>query len=188
MGGRVTQNMFLQLMAVAVIVCLVVAYSRLGKDLMKGFEGSLGTMQLNEIAARLDGFATEESEGGAGQDATSGFPYPVDHAAFARLLGQEYPNKGDRAWKDRWGTDLYYAPYEWEGAPGYYLGSAGPDREWKSKDDLWICRWGEKRWSQNMGWSTSPDEQKWEPGQKQGSGNGEQGTGNGQRRESEGGG
>jgi hypothetical protein len=159
--------MFLQMLAVGVICCVIVAYSRAGKDLMRGYQSSIAATQLSAVATWLDTFATDETDDSGGQGST-GFLYPPDYQSFCDGLAAEYPNKGERAWKDYWGTDLQYQPGLWQGTPGYYLASAGPDKQWRTEDDLWVCRWGEKRWSQNMGWDAAPgEEQPQEPAAQQ---------------------
>jgi hypothetical protein len=126
---------------------LVLNYWETGKQLVSGAESGYAVIEIQNITNLLDGGSAAEAEHGQ-----AGFlGYPATYEAFQAMLRAEFPSKGERAWKDRWGNDLAYYGYLYQSVAGYQVGSAGADGQWRTEDDIWSCRWGEKRWGQNLG-------------------------------------
>jgi len=134
----------LQLIGLAVMAYIVVTYCKAGQGLVKTYKSSMEAMHLRTIAGVLATCANpdDESEGG----------YPTGYSEFKKLLKEEMPGAGRKPWLDRWGKEVWYSAFTEQGVQGFWLGSAGPDKGWKTGDDLLICCWGDKRWTKNLGW------------------------------------
>jgi hypothetical protein len=155
--SRNNTGMVLQFIAVAVGAYLLVTYSQVGKDLLNSCQGAIAGIELRRIADTLDVYGSDYTG-----DRNS--VYPADYDGFRKLLAQSYPDKQD-PWKDHWDNGLWYWSYTTEDEEaGYYLGSAGPDGKWKTKDDIWCCRFGNKRWTENLSWFDSKKQNKAEQG------------------------
>lgn len=135
----------LQLMGLAVGALLFLSYTSAGKDLFDKLQISSGAMEVGRIAGMLD----REAASSDLQPGTN--PYPRDYDAFCKLLQENTREDGDAAWKDRWGTAFYYYTALYNGKPGYCVASAGPDRKWRTEDDIWVSRWGDGRRTRNIG-------------------------------------
>lgn len=145
--GVSSRGALFQVIAAGALLFLVLNYWETGKKLVRGAESGFAVIELQNVTNLLDGCAAAEAE----QGQMGNLCYPATYQAFQELLKKEFPSKGERAWKDRWGKDLSYHGYLYQGVAGYHVGSAGPDGQWRNDDDIWSCRWGEKRWGQNLG-------------------------------------
>ena len=135
----------MQLMGLAVGALLLLSYTSAGKDLWAKLQVGTGAMELGRIAGMLDREA-------ASTDLQPGVtPYPEDYTAFCQLLRENTRGEEKEPWKDHWGTALYYYSGFYKTQPGYCIGSAGPDCEWRTEDDIWISRWGDTRRTRNVG-------------------------------------
>jgi len=101
-------------------------------------------MHLRDLAAMLDTHAA----GQAGEEDTSQqavLPTPPPTTSSLRWP-RHGTAPGQGAWHDRWarpcGTTRIVP-----GGSRLLLASAGADKTWKTKDDLWVGRYGDKSWS-----------------------------------------
>lgn len=144
MQQRTATGCLMQLIGIAVGAVLLLSYSQAGKEMLAKLQIGVGAMQVGQIARMLDRHAVSNLAD------TNVNPYPQDYPEFARMLKAETENI-EKPWKDHWGTNYYYWSYLHEGVSGYYLGSAGPDTKWRTEDDIWMHRHGDRRRTRNMG-------------------------------------
>lgn len=149
--GRSLTGTLMQIVGAAAAIYFAANYSDAGKDLIKKMHTASEAMHLRTIGSMLDTYAT----GSADEDDPARYPQTYDE--FCALMIEEHPGKGEHAYCDRWGTKLWYQ-YQWDATTvGYALGSAGPDKKWKTKDDLWVGRWGNENWTRNLGAAQGDD-------------------------------
>ena len=141
------QGLLLQLAAIAAAGFFFFKYCDAGRTLLNSWSMTLEGLQIQMLDHILTAGAAGTIVFGS-----SDFPYPHNQAEFQKFVLKEYPSRGAAAYTDRWGTALYYCAFVHQGRPGFCIWSAGPDKKWCTKDDLWLWRCGDYTKSQNLGW------------------------------------
>ena len=143
--GRNATGIFMQLIAVVIGLYFMANYWQTGKQVMREIYSSMEFMHLNTLAGQLDALAAGNTEDDISPQVV--LPYPATYADFCAMAEKDNPRQGARAWHDRWGTALWYDGRIYQGIAGYAVASAGADKRWRTRDDLWVGRYGEKSWS-----------------------------------------